>query len=188
MGRLKLIFISLIIFLPALSFAQPYYGARISYAAYADNPHPNGMQFMLFYDPQRFQWRQFNVYFDGGYSRFWTSGKSLHYTAINILSAAPVIHYTFIRRGPVLPYLELSIGAAYLDQTRLDFTYRNQRNFGVHFAFQDRFGFGVSFGKQDQFSLGIHIVHYSNAGISENNAGLTAPLNVDFTYRFPSKC
>lgn len=184
MERSKLILIFLIIFSPTLSFAQPYYGARISYAAFTDIPHPHGMQFMLSYDPQRFQWRQFNVYFDGGYSRFWTTDKSLHYTTLNILSIAPVAHYTFIRRGPVLPYLELSIGVAYLDETRLDFTYRNQRNFGIHFAFQDRFGFGVSFGKHDQFSAGIHVVHYSNAGLSANNAGLTAPLNIDIGYRF----
>lgn len=184
MERLKYLALLILFISSGASLATPYYGARFSYSALTDIPFPHGYQFMLSYDPQRFQWREFNVYFDGGYTHFWTGNNTLHFTTLDIFSIAPVVHYTFKRRGPLLPYLELSIGAAYLNHLRLDYTPRNQRNLGMHFAFQDRFGLGFSFGGKDQFAMGVHAVHYSNAGLSENNSGVTAPLMVDLSYRF----
>ncbi len=71
---------------------------------------------MLNYDPQLFKWRQFNIYFDGGFSHFWITNTP-YYTTVNIYSIAPVVRYTFRRRGPLFPYLELSIGVAYLNHT-----------------------------------------------------------------------
>lgn len=159
--------------------AAPYYGATLSYALIAKEP-PNlrGFQFMLLYDPQRFKWRKFNVYFDGGFSYF-SDSQTPYYSAINIYSIAPVIRYTFKKRGPVFPYLELSIGLAYLNHTRFE-----DRNLGIHFAFQDRMGIGALMGDSRQFSFGIHAVHYSNAHLSDHNSGLTVPLVLDVSYRF----
>ncbi len=164
---------------PALASAAPYYGATFSYAAIAkEPPYLHGYQFMVNYDPQRYQWRKFNVYFDAGFSHFWITNTS-YYTTLNIFSAAPVVRYTFKRRGPILPFLELSIGVAYLNHTRLD-----DRNLGMHFAFQDRFGIGALFGPGDNFSIGLHAVHYSNAHLCGHNSGITVPLDIDIGYRF----
>ncbi len=74
---------------------------------------------MFNYDPDRYKWRQFNVYVDGGFSHFYLNDYP-HNSTINIYSIAPVVRYTFKRHGPLLPYLELSIGFAYLNQTRIE--------------------------------------------------------------------
>lgn len=164
--------------LPRLSFAEPYYGGTFSYAASSKDPaNLHGYQLMLNYDPQRFKWRQFNVYFDGGFSYFSTNGGQ--HSAINIYSVAPVIRYTFKRRGPLLPFLELSIGVSYMNHTNI-----SDRNLGIHFAFQDRMGIGALLGASENISLGLHAVHYSNAHLAKNNAGITVPIMLDVGYRF----
>ncbi|HSW71104.1 MAG TPA: acyloxyacyl hydrolase, partial [Gammaproteobacteria bacterium] len=76
------------------------------------------------------------------------------------------------------PYIELSIGAAYLSNTRFA-----GRNLGIHFSFQDRAGVGITFGSKQQFSLGAHVVHYSNGSLSAHNSGITIPLMVDLSYK-----
>ena len=179
MQCLKFLLIALLILLPRLGFALPYYGATFSYAAIAKEPeHLHGYQFLLNYDPQCFKWRQFNMYFDAGVSHLWITNRP-YYTALNIYTLSPVIRYTFKERGPLSPYLELSIGLAYLNHTHLD-----DRNFGMHPAFQDRAGIGFTVGTKQQFSLGIHVVHYSNAHLSARNSGITIPMEVDIGYRF----
>ncbi len=170
----------LLMLIPPLAIASniPHYGAQFSYvAAGKEPPTLHGFQLMLNYDPNRYQWRQFDVYFDGGFSHFWVNNTP-YYTTVNIYSIAPVIRYTFKRRGPFLPYLDLSIGLAYLNHTRLD-----SRNLGMHFSFQDRFGIGALLGNK-KVSIGIHAVHYSNAHLSGHNSGITAPLVLDIGYRF----
>jgi len=164
---------------PVLSYALPYYGAAISYSLIPKDPNTlHGYQLMAVYDPQKFQWRQFNIYFDGGFSHYWVT-KTPFYTNLNIYSIAPVIRNTFEKRGPISPYLEISIGLAYLNHTRID-----NRNLGIHFAFQDRLGIGAYIGSHRQFSLGIHAVHYSNAHLSKHNSGVSIPLELDLGYRF----
>ncbi|HEX4045236.1 MAG TPA: acyloxyacyl hydrolase [Gammaproteobacteria bacterium] len=157
---------------------SPRYGATFSYVAKGLEPTSlHGFQFMLLYDPHWY-WKQFNLYFDGGFSHFWVTDTP-YYTTLNIYSIAPVLRYSFKKYGAVLPYVELSIGVAYLNHTRLD-----HRNLGMHFAFQDRVGVGIALGKKEQFSLGMHAVHYSNASLCSRNSGITAPLVVDMGYRF----
>lgn len=159
--------------------SKPFYGATFSYALVASEPeHANAVQFMLKYDPQIFQWRQWDIYFDAGVSRVWTN-QSAHNRSLNIYSVAPVFRYIFVQRGPTFPYLELSIGLSYLSRTRID-----HRNLGMHFAFQDRIGLGTFIGVKKAFSLGLHAVHYSNASFCSHNSGLTLPLVVDLSYRF----
>jgi hypothetical protein len=162
-----------------LAANAPYYGAEFSYPAIAKDPASlHGAQIMLSYDPQSIQWRQFNVYFDGGFSHFWITNRP-YYTTLNIYSIAPVVRYTFKKRGPISPYLEFSIGAAYLNHTHLD-----NRNLGIHYAFQDRLGVGFYLGTTRQVSLGIHALHYSNAHLSAHNSGISIPLEIDIAYRF----
>ena len=176
MDRFKLIIICLI---SSTAFASPYYGATFSHVQVATEPEfMHGYQFLLNYDPQRFQWRKFNLYFDAGVSHLWITNRP-YYTSLNIYSLAPVIRYEFKKRGPFSPYLELSIGLAYLNHTRLD-----DRNFGIHFAFQDRFGAGFYVGTKQQFSLGVHVAHYSNAHLASWNNGISIPVMIDVGYRF----
>ncbi len=177
--RAKQVIAVLFLSLPGLGFATPYYGAVFSYALIPKEPADlHGFQLMVNYDPERFQWRKFNIYFDAGYSHFWDH-KECRNHVINIYSIAPVIRYTFKQRRLVLPYLELSIGVGYMDQTRIQ-----SRNLGIHFTFQDRIGIGAFFGNNQQFSLGVHAVHYSNAHISNHNSGLSVPVELDLGYRF----
>jgi hypothetical protein len=156
-----LVLLSFLLFFSTVSYAESHFGATASYALVTKEPPSlRGFQFMLNYDPNRFKWRQFNVYFDGGFSHFYITNTP-YYTTVNIYSVAPVVRYTFKRRGFFLPYLELSIGLAYLNHTRLD-----SRNLGVHYAFQDRMGIGALLGLAERFSIGIHAVHYSPYGLS----------------------
>lgn len=179
MERQKFNLFALLILLPSLGIAAPHFGATLSYALVTKEPPSlHGYQVMLNYDPQRFKWRRFNLYFDGGFSHFWVTNTP-YYTNVNIYSVAPVVRYTFKRRGPLLPFLELSIGFAYLNHTHLD-----SRNLGIHFAFQDRMGIGALIGPSERLSLGVHAVHYSNAHLSEHNSGITVPLVLDVGYRF----
>lgn len=161
------------------AFSTPYYGTTISYGLYSKEPaNLDAYQFMLVYDPQSFKWRKFNIYFDGGFSHLRNTNTS-YYRILNIYSAAPVIRYTFTQLIPLYPYIELSIGSAYLNHTRLE-----NRNLGMHFAFQDRAGIGAYMGDKQQLSIGIHAVHYSNAHLCDHNSGVTIPLVLDVGYRF----
>lgn len=191
MERLKLLAVLLVSFVPALCAAaicsprytyetpRVYYGATLSFPIITKDPSRlTGYQFMLDYDPQRFKWRKFNLYFDGGISHFRSEEKP-YYRTITIYSIAPVVRYTFKRRGHILPFLEFSIGAAYLNHTQI-----GGRNLGIHFAFQDRLGLGVLFGSKDQFIAGIHALHYSNGKVAEHNSGISVPLVLDLGYRF----
>lgn len=180
MERLKQYTALFYLLAPSLTIAadgQPYYGVTASYAATSSEPSDlHGYQLMFNYDPQRFKWRQFNIYFDGGISHFATPPPN---STINIYSAAPVVRYTFKKHGPVHPYLELSVGLSYMNQTRL-----YNRNLGMHFAFQDRMGIGTFLGASEQMTVGVHALHYSNAHLAHNNSGITVPLVLDVGYRF----
>ena len=172
-------FILLIIMLFYASLCQGgQYGATLSLPLVAKEPTPiNGFQFMLNYNPRYAAWHHLTLYFDGGFSHLTTN--TVTYSTINIYSAAPVVRYAFKRRGTLLPYLDLSIGLAYLNHTHLD-----HRNLGIHMAFQDRIGIGALFGRNECFALGIHALHYSNAHLSSHNSGISAPLVLDLGYQF----
>lgn len=176
---LSVIFITIfILFLSNLCTAEPRYGATLSLPVAAKEPsNVHGFQLMLNYDPERFRWQKFNVYFDGGFSHF--STNSSYYSTLNIYSIAPVVRYSFNRQGNVLPFLELSIGLSYLNHTHFE-----DRKLGIHFAFQDRLGIGALLGKAERFSLGAHAVHYSNARMCGHNSGVTIPFVLDIGYRF----
>lgn len=142
-----------------------------------DNLH--GFNFGLWYDPETLSWRQFHLYFDVLGAHYWVKGQATPYHNLNILAAAPVVRYVFNSHFGVTPYLELSIGPAYLSNTRFA-----NRNLGMHFAFQDRGGIGLTMGQRQQFALGVHAVHYSNGSLCSNNSGITIPMMVDFSYKF----
>lgn len=162
-----------------LCCAAPHYGGTLSIPAVSTEPdNLHGFQLMMNYDPDRYKWRAFNVYVDGGFSHFYQNNTP-HNSAINIYSIAPVVRYTFKRHGPIQPYLELSVGFAYLNQTRIE-----NRNLGIHFAFQDRMGLGALLGMNENISLGVHAMHYSNSRLASHNSGISIPLVLDVGYRF----
>ena len=168
-----------LLLLTSVCLADPHYGATFSIPAISKEPSPlYGGQIMLNYDPDRFKWRQFNVYVDGGFSYFYQN-QMPNNPSINIYSIAPVVRYTFKRHGPILPYLELSVGFAYMNHTRIE-----NRNLGIHFSFQDRMGLGALLGMNEKFSLGVHALHYSNSRLSAHNSGISIPLVLDVGYRF----
>lgn len=169
----------LLLVLAATGFSAPRTGLTLSLPLITKEPmNVHGYQFMLNYDPDRFKWRQFDLYFDGGFSHFYVP-HSDNYSSLNIYSMAPVVRYSFRRNGPVMPFMEFSIGLSYLNNTRLE-----NRNLGIHFAFQDRIGIGALMGKSDNVVLGLHAIHYSNAHLSAHNSGITIPLMLDVGYRF----
>lgn len=166
----------------AIPIANTYaaYGAAFTLPLETSSPpYLRGYQIMLNYDPKTISWRNFNIYFDGGYSRFWVTNDT-HNKSLNIYSIAPVVRYSFYKKGPVTSYLELSVGPSYLTKTRLD-----GRNLGIHFAFQDRAGIGAEWLINNHaLSFSLHAIHYSNARLSEHNSGITVPLALDIGYQF----
>lgn len=161
---------------PALAWSE---GATVSLPLITKDPdNLHGFNLGLWYDPETLIWRQFHLYFDLVGAHYWVSGPSTSYHDINIVAVSPVIRYLFKEHFNMYPYIELSIGASYLSNTRFA-----NRNLGIHFAFQDRGGIGLNFGKKQQFSLGVHAVHYSNASLASNNSGITIPLMIDFSYK-----
>lgn len=179
-GKLKPLIALTLLSIFTHAHAIPYYGATFSTPVAPKEPQSmRGFQVMLVYDPQKYKWKNFDLYFDGGYSYF-SASSTPNYTALNIYSIAPILRYTFEHRGTAQPFMELSVGAAYLNHTRLEC-----RNLGIHFAFQDRLGIGVLLGnKKEKVLLGFHVLHYSNAHLSEHNSGLTSLVTLDIGYRF----
>lgn len=155
-------------------------GVNFSLPAITQDPKGlHGGNVGMWYDPETLTWRRFHLYFDLLGARYWVNSPRTAYHAINIIATAPVVRYTFKRQLHITPYFELSIGLAYLSNTRFA-----NSNLGMHFAFQDRAGFGFLAGEKEQLSLGAHIVHYSNAALASHNSGITIPLMVDLGYKF----
>ena len=65
-------------------------------------------------------------------------------------------------------YIEAGIGATYFSEKKI----HRDKAVGTHFEFGDILGFGVTFGQNDAHELGYRVVHYSNAGMSQNNPGI----------------
>jgi len=86
---------------------------------------------------------------------------------IKSISFTPMFRYDFGQYYESIPYIEAGVGAAYLSKTKLE-----GENFGTHFQFENVIGIGFKF---SDFDLSFRYIHYSNAGIHEDNSG------VDFT-------
>lgn len=180
-GNRKFFLILLLLLATRICFATSYFGASASVVTKSSEPQfLHGYQLTLNYDPQCFQWRRFNIYFDIGYAHYWINYKLPYASTISVYSIAPVIRYTLRKRCSWLrPFIELSIGFAYLNHTRFA-----ERNIGMHPEFQDRIGFGAFIGPCEQLSLGLHALHYSNAHLCEHNSGITIPIMLDLGYRW----
>ena len=164
---------------PLLSLAGRF-GVGATYPLVFSEPNrANAYQIKLIYDPERFRWRKFNVFFDGGFTHVTDTGAHIN-RSMNFYSASPVARYTFTYPWPVNPYIDIGIGVSYRDHTRL-----GGRNMGIHFAFEDRIGAGLIFGRKQEWTLGIQALHFSNCHFASNNAGVTFPVMVTLAYRLP---
>jgi len=96
-----------------------------------------------------------------------------------VFAAAPVARINLAKSSPLDPYIEGSIGGAFLTHDHL-----GHRDLGAHIAFQDMIGVGATFGERHQYDLSFRYLHYSNAGLFKPNNGIDVKLLTTFTYRF----
>jgi lipid A 3-O-deacylase len=81
--------------------------------------------------------------------------------------ALPMIAYNFRSRSRLQPFLEGGLGGAYLTEDDIDGV-----ELGSNLHFANIFGAGVRFGPERRHSLGVRYLHYSNAGLNEDNHGI----------------
>jgi hypothetical protein len=192
MRHLKFSLFSLLLALACIIFNQNawaisenQYGIGLGYAggpSGIDNAsQAHGVQLTLDdYVPAK-QWHHFQLFFQGSaayYHSTYEPLKSDHGDNLWVFAIAPVIRYHFLPQATVDPFIDISSGPGYLSTI-----YYENRNLGLHFTFQDMVGIGTTFGTERNFAAEIRIIHYSNAGISDHNRGLTVPLILSLTYQ-----
>jgi len=113
------------------------------------------------------------------YGSSYTPLRSEYDDNLWVYAIAPVVRYHVSPNTAVDPFIDLSSGPGYLSTIH----YEN-RNLGIHFTFQDMAAIGALFGEDHRFAAMIQMVHYSNAGISSHNRGLSLPLVLSASYQF----
>ncbi|WP_137165356.1 acyloxyacyl hydrolase [Salinimonas lutimaris] len=101
-------------------------------------------------------------------ANFWEYGDQNTHTSNYAVAISPVIvkHLTTIAdKYPV--YLEAGIGASLVD----DRTFAG-KDIGSHYQFEDRIGFIFSLDNKERHQVSVRYMHYSNAGLSNDNPGL----------------
>lgn len=174
--RMRLLITSLLLMISIHAAAMSgHMGGTFSYRS-KDIQHrgePNdvyGFRGAVWYEAEKAHHKLLHVYWDASVAH-WRSHKNLAHTSINIFALAPIFRLYLIETDILSPYVEASVGPAYLSKTQ----FANQK-LGVRFTFQDTGGIGVAFGKDKRYEAGIHVVHYSNAEISSTNQGITVPF------------
>jgi lipid A 3-O-deacylase len=129
----------------------------------------------------QFPWQQ--SWFDsdiGRLSGYWTLGytywESDNTVNTHSLSASPVLTYEFGSANAVVQPFVAGIGLAAFSRNKLE-----DRDLGSSVNFEDRFGVGIRF--YQRHTIGIQALHYSNAGISSNNAGIES-YNAYYRFNF----
>lgn len=103
----------------------------------------------------------FGGYWDVGYT-YWEGGDQA--SGRHSISAAPVFEYV-IGDGFYRPFIEAGIGASLFSGTGV-----GDRKMGSVFNFEDRLGAGLKIGEAQR--VGVRVIHYSNAGLAQPNAGV----------------
>jgi hypothetical protein len=164
---------------PLFAASYPRFGASLSIPIMTKDPqHLHGYRAAAWYQPKSLIWKHVHIYFDASFGRWWVTNTP-HYQSLNIYSVSPTLRYYFLKNRYSNPFINLSIGVAYLTRTRID-----HQNLGMHFAFQDQLGIGASFGKKNQLSVSLSALHYSNASLCQQNAGITIPIMINAEYGF----
>ena len=144
-----------------------------------DPPNLHGYRGTLTYQPDSLIWKHWQIYFDSGFGHWWVNNSSIGNDSLSIYSISPIFRFYFTKNNYISPFLDLSIGFAYLTKTRIA-----DRRLGIHFSFQDQVGLGISLGVEQRFFVSASILHYSNGSLSKTNAGITVPLLLNMGYRF----
>jgi lipid A 3-O-deacylase len=155
-------------------------GIMLSYPLETKDPSDlHGYKGSIWYQPTTFEWGNAHLLFDASFGHWWVDNYPTN-REINIGALAPVFRYYMLSDQHYLnPFIDISIGVAYLSETRFA-----DRNLGMHFSFQDQLGFGASFGPQHRLFASVYAVHYSNCSMSSMNAGITIPIVLNVGYRF----
>ncbi len=162
----------------SLSYATPY-GINISYLVLDKDPqYLHGYRASFLYQPPAWIWQHLQIFIDTS-AGHWYVTNNTPYRNLNIYSIAPVFRFNIKEYQYITPFIDLSIGLAYLTKTHID-----HQNLGIHFAFQDQLGIGFSFGQQKQWSTSLNALHYSNGSLCSKNAGITVPIMFNLSYHF----
>ena len=163
----------------AFAVPDPHVGASIAIPLITKDPeYLHGYRAAIWYQPEKLIWQHWHIYFDGAFGRWWIT-HSEHYNSLNIYSVAPVFRYYFLENRYFSPYINASIGFAWLTRTRID-----HQNLGMHYAFQDQLAIGATFGARHQLSVSLGAMHYSNGSLCKKNGGITIPLLINAEYGF----
>jgi hypothetical protein len=141
----------------------------------------HGYRAVIWYQPKAFIWGKngrYNLYFAGGVGHWWSHGAKAN-RSLNIYALAPVFRFYLTKTHYFSPYLEASIGPAYMTRTRFD-----KQNLGIHYTFQDEVGIGALLGKKQALYASLSALHYSNGRLSSHNSGITIPLILNIGYKF----
>ena len=178
LNRIALATVSLLI------SATPAFASTMHYGVFApipliskDPPSVHSYRGGFWFQPDSCRWGNVNVYFAGNVGYWWTHSPGTQ--NITIYAFAPVLRYYFTQTAHFSPYLEASVGPAYMNRTRF-----GNRNLGIHYTFQDEIGVGALYGKETGFYTTLSALHYSNARFSAHNSGITVPLLITLGYKF----
>lgn len=158
---------------------MPIKGGSFLYELISKDPkNLHGYRVSMWYHPVSFSWTHADLFFSSGYGHWWISSTK-RFNQLSIISATPILRLYFNKNSAYTPFFNMGIGLSYLSKTRID-----TRNLGIHFAFEDLVGLGIAFGNKKQFAITANALHYSNASLSNMNAGITIPLLVNIDIGF----
>lgn len=154
-------------------------GITLSYPLITQDPsHVHGGRLSLWLQTLESKEERVHLFIDGSVGYWWVP-ESYPNKSINIFSIAPLLRYEIVHHPFITPFIDISIGMAYLSRTRFA-----DRNLGMQFAFQDELGIGALLGYTKKIALSLYGLHYSNASLGKMNAGITIPLLFNVGYRF----
>lgn len=184
MKNIKKLSLALLCVLPLSGMALQN-GVALSYGNLlsSSSSSPNGIHgFNVAYTMQPDSWSWYNnnlalsLNFSYGY---WKTTDYSSNQSLSTFAAAPTLRWYFLSNPNVTPFLQGSVGPAYLTNT-----YIGNRNLGSSLEFQDILGIGAAFGAQRNFYAALDYMHYSNAGLSSSNDGMDVPLMITVGYQF----
>ena len=155
-------------------------GAKLTVPLISQDPsHFHGYRGSIWFQPNCLTGSRVSLLFDAGAGHWWSNATSIGTRSLNIYTISPVVRFYLSKNNYISPFLDLSIGLAWLSETRLA-----DRRFGMHFSFQDEASLGVALGASQRLFLSFSMLHYSNGSLAKTNAGITVPLLINLGYRF----
>jgi len=95
--------------------------------------------------------------------------------SIKSISFSPMYRYDFGQYYESIPFIEAGVGISYASDVTLE-----GEDFGTHFQFENSIGFGFKF---SEFDIAYRYVHYSNAGLDDNNSGADFSI-ISISFKF----